>query len=66
MTVAVVVILPFKNARKFVHKLKLHSSSEWRKYCKNGNKPENIPTNPWRTYKKEWKGMKDWLGMDEI
>src|SRR5262249_44851868 len=35
----------------------------WRKYCKSGNKPFDIPTNPQQTYAgRGWKGMGDWLG----
>ena len=41
----------FKSARKFVRKLKLTGNREWRKYCKSGNKPDDMPTNPWRSYK---------------
>jgi hypothetical protein len=47
------VFRPFKDAREFVRKLNLKSWPEWREYCKSGNKPDDIPTAPWRTYK-EW------------
>ena len=41
---------PFKKARAFVHKLKLKSVDEWRKYCKgelpgHKPKPDDIPAN---------------------
>jgi hypothetical protein len=52
----------FTEARKFVHTLRLKSSDEWRKYCKSGNKPDDIPANPASHYRQEWKGMGDWLG----
>ena len=58
----------FEEARKFVHKLKLKSSNEWRSFCngqmpKMGALPADVPTNPHRTYaKRGWKGMGDWLG----
>jgi len=52
----------FTAARKFVHSLKLKNQKEWKEYCKSGKKPEDIPSNPWRTYKKEWKSMMDWQG----
>jgi hypothetical protein len=59
---------PFKQARLFVHGLRLRSSDEWRRYCRGelpdrDPKPEDIPTNPHRSYKTDgWKGIKDWLG----
>ena len=59
---------PFKQARKFVHKLGLKNQAEWRKYCKGelsekGLKPADIPSNSQRTYKnKGWISWPDWLG----
>jgi len=56
----------FENARAFVHKLKLRSREKCNDYCKSGQKPVDIPTNPHRTYKNRgWKGMADWLGKKE-
>ena len=55
--------LPFEDAKKIVLELKLKSNSEWRIFCKNGQKPQNIPVNPDRTYKeKGWQNWTDWLG----
>jgi len=52
----------FKEARAFVHALNLKSRSEWQSYCRNGDKPEDIPSNPYRTYKDQgWVSMGDWL-----
>jgi hypothetical protein len=48
------VYRPYKEAREFVRKLGLKNQKEWNKYCKSGNKPDDIPANPWNTYK-EWK-----------
>ena len=56
----------FEDARKFVHSLVLKNNREWRKYCISGNKPHNIPADPDRTYKDEWKGWGDWLGTGTI
>jgi hypothetical protein len=62
----------FREARAFVHKLKLKSSTEWCAFYKGemthlGRLPENIPAGPWRTYAdKGWKGMGDWLGTGRI
>ena len=53
----------FEEARKFVNSLKLKSIREWVQYCQSGEKPEDIPTVPERSYKnKGWKGYGDWLG----
>jgi hypothetical protein len=51
----------FEEARKFVRNLGFDSKTEWEDYCKSGEKPDDIPYTPKRTYK-EFKGMKDWLG----
>jgi Integrase repeat unit len=56
----------FIEARDFVHKLGLKSYSEWTNYCKSGEKPSDIPRNVYRTYQKEWKGSRDWLGTETI
>ena len=58
---------PFTKARKFVHSLRLKSSSEWHQYCKSGKKPEDIPAYANQTYKNEgWINMGDWLGTGRI
>jgi len=56
----------FESARKFVHSLGLKSQTEWRKYIKSGTKPNDIPYSPNEVYKKQWKGMGDWLGTGRI
>jgi hypothetical protein len=45
---------PYKEAREFVRSLGLKNREEWNKYCKSGNKPDDISATPWNTYK-EWK-----------
>jgi hypothetical protein len=56
------VYLPFEIAKKYVFNLKIKTYNDWRNYCSSGNKPENIPANPNKVYKEEWKGMSDFLG----
>jgi hypothetical protein len=56
----------FNDAREFVHTLKLKSMDEYRKFCKSGNKPEDIPTGVNIVYKKEWISFGDWLGTGSI
>ena len=53
----------YEDAKKFVHKLKLVNRPSWEKYARSDKKPDDIPNNPWNTYKnKGWKGMGDFLG----
>ena len=47
-------IRDFESARNYVRDLKLKNRIAWTKYCKSGNKPDDIPANPWITYK-EWR-----------
>ncbi|MEZ5029853.1 MAG: DEAD/DEAH box helicase family protein [Saprospiraceae bacterium] len=55
--------LEFTKAREFVRTLGLRSTTEWRKYSESGNRPDNIPSAPSRTYKNAgWISWKDWLG----
>jgi hypothetical protein len=58
--------LTFAEARSFVHQLGLKNQGEWRAYCRSGKRPENIPTNPHRAYKHDYKGLGDWLGTGTI
>lgn len=60
--------LPYEDAKRFVHSLKLSSYDEWKLYI-GGNidtlpsKPTNIPKSPQFVYKDNgWKGWSDWLG----
>ena len=62
----------FKDARLFVHSLKLTKQKEWKIYC-NGllsgkpKKPLDIPSNPNLTYaNKGWHGYSDWLGINTL
>lgn len=62
---------PFAEARAFVRRLGLTSSPEWVAWCRGDRpdlppRPDDVPTNPHRTYAKEWRGMGDWLGTGRI
>ena len=53
----------FNKAHTFARGLRLKSEREWRNYCKGGQKPNDIPTNPSTVYaEKGWAGYGDWLG----
>jgi hypothetical protein len=57
----------FEDARSFAQSLKLKNINEWKKYCKSGLKPIDIPTTPSLIYaNKGWKGNGDWLGTGNI
>jgi len=56
----------FEKCQEFVYSLKLNTVKEWNQYCNSGNKPENIPNNPQRTYKKEWTSWGDFLGTRRV
>ena len=56
----------FTNAKKFVRSLKLSGKNSWEKYRKTKDKPDDIPTNPQSTYKKEWVSWGDWLGTGNL
>jgi hypothetical protein len=59
--------LPFEEARAFVRRLGLKNSYEWRERAKSPEFPDDIPSNPNRTYKdKGWIGIRDWLGIERI
>lgn len=61
-------ILPYDEAKKFVHALDLKKYDEWKDYCKGKMrhlppKPSNIPATPWNVYKeKGYISLADWLG----
>jgi len=56
----------FESAREFARALKLKGRKEWQEYCKSDNKPDNIPADPNQTYKKDFKGLGDFLGTENI
>jgi len=56
----------FEESKKFVHTLGIKNQREWTTYCKSGNKSDDIPTTPARSYKKDWKSWGDWLGTGTV
>jgi superfamily II DNA or RNA helicase len=55
---------PFEEARKFARTLKLKNNNEWITFSKSGKLPNDIPRSINQTYKKEFKGMPDFLGIN--
>ena len=55
--------LPFVEARAFVRKLGLKTAADWRDYVGAKQRPRDIPSAPYNTYKeKGWIDWGDWLG----
>lgn len=53
--------LPFEEARSFVRKLNLLTSTEWREYSRT-KRPQQIPSTPNKAYENRgWINMYDWL-----
>jgi hypothetical protein len=59
--------LPFEKAREFVQSLGLNTLREWHVWASSKERPENIPTNPDKTYgNKGWISYGDWLGTERV
>jgi superfamily II DNA or RNA helicase len=57
----------FEEARAFIHTLGIKNDNGWREYCKNGDRPTDIPSNPDGVYMNSgWISMGDWLGTGRI
>lgn len=55
--------LPFDESKRYAKSLKLSSKDEWYAISKVNKLPQNIPSNPQRTYKETgWVGWSDFLG----
>ena len=52
----------FKEAREFARSLNLKTYKEWLQWVKSGEKPYDIPSNPYALYGKQFKGWRNWLG----
>jgi hypothetical protein len=56
-------MLPFAAARAIVRKLNLKGDKEWQAWRKAGQRPSNIPSNPYKRYRDDgWISLPDWLG----
>jgi len=51
----------FKEARDFVRKMKLKNYRDWKKAINSGMLPADIPRDPHRAYRKDWKDAKDFF-----
>ena len=55
----------FAAARNYVRSLGLKNLSEWREFCKSGNRPRDIPSNPNAVYE-QYTSAGDWLGTGTV
>ena len=60
------VFRSFDQTKQFVRKLGIKSQNEWKKYCISGNKPDDIPSQLWTVYKKDWTTWGDFLGTGTV
>ena len=58
--------LPFAKARIISRKLGLSSVVQWNSFAETRKRPDNIPKNPYKIYKEDWEGWKDWLGIESF
>jgi hypothetical protein len=58
--------LSYLEAKKFVHKLEIKSTTEWYKYCESGKKPHQIPRQVKTVYKNEFEGWNEFLRSNKI
>jgi hypothetical protein len=55
----------FEEAREYARSSRFKNCKEWEVFSKSSNRPEDIPSNPKRTYKDSgWVNWIDWLGND--
>jgi len=54
--------LTFDEAREKICHLGIKNFQDWRKFCKDGKNPDNIPNQPDLKYVSEWGGWSYWLG----
>jgi len=51
----------YKEAKKYAQSLKLKKIKEWNNHTKSRNFPKDIPSNPYGTYKDDWKSWAEFL-----
>jgi superfamily II DNA or RNA helicase len=55
----------FIEAKKFLKKFKFENIAEWKKYKNSNDFPNDIPKSPDKIYKREWKGLANFIGSPE-
>ena len=57
--------LNLQEIKDYFKKNNIESSVQWKKYCKDGKKPNNIPSGIEQYFKTEWKGWADFIGKEK-
>ena len=58
--------MSFEEAQTFIQNKGFTSKGQFEQWRKSGEKPEDFPSSPERTYKKEWTDWGDFLGTGSI
>jgi hypothetical protein len=56
----------FEEAREYARSLGLSWWREWKEHAKSGALPPDIPREPRAVYEDEWRGIRDWLGTEDV
>lgn len=60
-------LLPYNEAKKYAHSLKLKNWNAWRLHAKSGELPIKVPKDPKTAYQnKGWKNWGEWLGTKSV
>jgi hypothetical protein len=55
--------MSIEESKEYMSSFNLKSKNDWVIFCKNGQRPKNIPSNPYQFYKRNgWISYGDWLG----
>jgi len=59
-------LVSYKEAKKYVRKMKITTKQQWVDHIRVGKKPRYIPSRPDASYKKEWKSWGDFMGVRSL
>ena len=57
---------PYQSARQYVQSLGIKTSRQFQKWSHSGQRPIDIPSNPFKVYKSEWNGWGEFLGTGNV
>ena len=57
--------LNISESKEYIQKFNLKSKKDWINFCKEGQRPQNIPSNPYLFYE-DWVSYGDWLGYKKV
>ncbi len=60
------IFIDYHNAKKKIKAFKIKNTKDWHSFCRSGNKPDDIPRNPYQYYSdKGWISWGDFWGRDD-